>query len=729
MKYNLIRNGSLQALTTSGTGNKSLTWLELDKITDGNLTTSGVVIGAADNLHLEANLSNRIKVDGIRLYADDLTKSANIKFYYKDQESDSYSIILTNVGASYYYTTITSPSAPQYVKVTISGIDITLYEFQIFNDDYIVAYGTDGSMTTKYLEDAPIGEESNAEAIPIYNNSSNVMAADAYVCIDYTGNVADNYLKIAGTANGTYYELSDGGILDTNITSTGYKWDMGIYDGTQTDNHSVELPTVVASGFGTYTTPVIKLINKYHTSYFTSDVTTTSGLSSISYDENMYNGTIRVRSSDTAPLTIDEVYWYEIRLSNPPNGRYQYFSKRIIYDGTENLFWKYHDYLPVTRADEPSCTAINRRNGALAGFRNVGDNGGRIHILRSNGSFFDSERFGTDETDYYVHMRFDKSGGVWAGWKHTMDDHRMAHVGPDASTLYNYSAAGEFFYDFDVEEDGNGVWYTDPNGDMVYNLDTNGNVVTTLNAIVTPRAICSTSDSGCWVFDEDDQYARRYNSVGELQQSVDMGTDVIKMASDFEDGFWFIHENGYYVSHMNSNGIIDVDSVNIGWEIQYIDGGYNGCLVYSRATYTAKYVDKASSSVIRSFTAQNTSYPGIPVLFSYRYDDFITYQGDRITMPLNYDPVWGTGGSLDWKEVRLNGYYLPKHQYHQVEYTLRTAGVENPKLNKVILAPAVKVEDIQAQSYKNVYIKTEIPSDADIIDYETKLRTWWGINS
>jgi len=83
---------------------------------------------------------------------------------------------------------------------------------------------------------------------------------------------------------------------------------------------------------------------------------------------------------------------------------------------------------------------------------------------------------------------------------------------------------------------------------------------------------------------------------------------------------------------------------------------------------------------------------------------------------------------LEWKIVPKNGYFLSKCRYHQFRITLRDTSSEDASLNKVILAPAIKVEDIQPGQSKNMYIKTDIPTDADITDYNTKLKAWWSIN-
>ena len=114
MEYNLVRNAYFASLTTSGTGNVELSWTQLESLMDGNTTSSGVSLTSSGILFLETDLSQRIKVDGIRLYANDLTKSANINFYYKNDTGDSYSLITTQSG-SYYYATIADPSAPRYI--------------------------------------------------------------------------------------------------------------------------------------------------------------------------------------------------------------------------------------------------------------------------------------------------------------------------------------------------------------------------------------------------------------------------------------------------------------------------------------------------------------------------------------------------------------------------------------------------------------------------------------
>ena len=71
--------------------------------------------------------------------------------------------------------------------------------------------------------------------------------------------------------------------------------------------------------------------------------------------------------------------------------------------------------------------------------------------------------------------------------------------------------------------------------------------------------------------------------------------------------------------------------------------------------------------------------------------------------------------------MKKDGYFLPKNIYHQAEITLRGTA----ELNKVIMSPAVKTQDIQPGNYQNMYIKSSIPNGATVADHETRLKTWW----
>lgn len=1037
-KYNLVRNGYFDSLTTSGTGNVDLNWSQLETLMDGNLTSSGVTLTSSGVLYLEVDLSQRIKVDGIRLYADDLSKISNIKFYSKNAESDSYTTLITQSGTSYYYTTITSPSAPRFVRATISGVGIDLYEFQIFNDDYIVAFGADGSQYSEYLDNTPVGELGIPEVIKIFNNDTGSIPADAYACIDYTENDADWYVKISNLENGTYYGFEDGAVVEDNDVSNNYIWDMGTFDGTMTDNSSVLLSSTIAvsaklghlpngsadeafrtgantwdwdrinkkmyvmglegtalslwdydytedawnyltnlapavaasdrfavmcycnggiyvisqytgtfgkytisgavnnwtnlanptfsyvltnqdrvsmcsdgvryiyaltsdygqstsnrnfkrfdtisgtwssmdagyqqypytsggatgysntscltydydkdrvylinaseewaqgpshyiqlynvsanswgttwfdvttvyntdlvvesiwyhnkwlyvscnpnfdtgyffrynldttviekinlgyehynpvqaavvgvymiaidndsifgasvyfaqisadrtylygynveggSSDGTYTSPIFKMDNKYNSSYFVPDITTTSGINSVSYDAGSYNGTIRVRSSDAEPTPINEVYWTVEVADNVYLYRYNL-------DTGVGGDWL--GLIDASRTDSYGNTDVDRRTGHIAStsaryyVSKSGYDIGNIRIYDRSGSTLYSK----SSTHYYRldrHLEFDKLGGLW-GYEavayHLLHfDYQLAAVLADVHT------GSDFLYDLAAELNGQGIWYTDDDNNVVVHRNSAGTLLHQIT-LLTPRAICGTNDNGCWVIDNDDYYARRYTSSGTIFKSVYLGRNAEQMCADYNDGFWYYNGGDSKVYHVNSEGteLVNVYTSNV----RRMRAMSDGCMVWSRNNDYVKWVNNAGA-VVRTINGPSTTTFCAGV-FHHSYDDYLNYQTD--CLPDSDDTVWGTTGSAEWKEVRSGGYFLPTDQYHQVELTLRTTNTAyTPYVNKLLMAPAVKITDIQAQSSKDMYIRTDIPSSADIADYETRLKVWWG---
>jgi len=340
VEYNLIRNGILRSLTSAGTGDISLTWAELELLTDNDLNSPGVTIGSGV-LYLEADLSQRIQVDGIHLYASDLTKSSNIKFYYKDEESDPYILSSTDMLGSHYETTLPDPSAPIHVLVTVSGINIDLYEFQIFNDDYIVAFGEDGTDTNKFLGDTPVGEESDPQPVALYNNESDgLTGADAYTVVDYTGDEADQYIKISSSQNGTYVGVNDGVLIEDNLLNSEIKWSQGSFTSTTVVGDNVEntTPIQVSSDLGNL--PLLTTSNSWY-------------VGSNAWDYDRVNRIIYAIGSDAGRLKlykypIDGSAWTYVGEVNPGVSSFTNIAVMAYMDGyvyvicrTNGTFGKY----------------------------------------------------------------------------------------------------------------------------------------------------------------------------------------------------------------------------------------------------------------------------------------------------------------------------------------------------------------------------------------------------
>ena len=223
-QYNIVRNSLFTSNTSDGIGTRGLNNLELASLINGNEADVAVVLNSSEVLCLDVDLVTRIKVSSILLYASDLTKLGNVDFYYKNDSVEDFTLCSKEVNAYAYSAQIPYPSAPSAIRCTVSGIDIDLYEFFIFNEDISVGFGYDGSESYKWLEDTPIGAESPVYEVEIFNNNTaSDKSINAYVCVDYDGYNESQYLSIASSEEGPYSFVRDGVLFGLN----GYSWAMG----------------------------------------------------------------------------------------------------------------------------------------------------------------------------------------------------------------------------------------------------------------------------------------------------------------------------------------------------------------------------------------------------------------------------------------------------------------------------------------------------------------------
>lgn len=722
MQYNLIRNGYLTTISGTGFGNKTFTWEELEKLKNGNITSSGVSLTSVDVVYLEADLSNRIKIDGINLYTNNSGIANDVRFYYKNTPSDAYVLLSTSRTGTTYSTTIPAPSAPRYVVVVVSGTVCELFEYEIFNDDYIVAFGDDGSMYAKYIENAEVGEESPATTVPIYNNGTASMPVNAYLCVDWTDNIADKYVELSENVNGPWYAIMDGVLLENNDTSNSYTWNMGTFSSgvVVIDDKLTTSGTPIT---GVYTSPIFKLDDKYKASYFVVDATTESGVSNISYNENVYNGTIRVRSSFTEPEISNVVFLGYRQASNYSNiARMDINNGNYSYTFTSN-FANSH-YIP-------QATAVCRRTGRIlyTGVLDYSPGYSYIYIFDRDGAqLYYVQRDGVGYSSN-VGLEFDSANGFWGysvpAYGYTFGGYTLYHYNSNLTNVLFYDAPGyDFCDDLAVEIDGEGVWYVNNSGSALVHLDSVG---TSLASVILPSPVCvaSISNGGCWVFDTSNRAFYKYSSDGTLLQTKNVDHSANIMTTDYEDGFWYFAVGNLY--HVNSLGITTL-SVNVGADVSHVKSGYGGCAVYSGTGLFIKWVDKDTATVARTFdiSALSGTYKSFPGVFPIKYSSYKELNMDGAVYPRSDDVVWGTSGSLEWKEVVKDGYFLPKVNYHQVELTLHSvSGV--PVVNGLIMAPAIKIQDIQAKSSKNAYVRSNVPSFGDIQDYDARLKSWWGL--
>jgi hypothetical protein len=1038
-QYNLIRNGAIRTLSEVA-GDISLSFTELEPLIDGDTTTSGAAVASNEQLKLEAVLPARIQVDEIRLYASVGGATTNVWFEYKNAAGDSYTTLSGAYHASgYYYATVPDPSAPLYVKAVVSGIALNVNEYEIYNDDYIVAFGEDGELYAEYITDAPVGSDGTPQAVPIFNNDTlGSNNADAYVTIDYTGTDADSYVEISTSYGGTYYSMSDGLLIGDNASSSDMYWDMGSYsnvvvnandlildemasaftyaalgminqdvqfDGTshvwdydsvndkiyaagsdgilklwefdygnrqfnylhelatgvgnhaqhfsiayldgdiyclvdpndtaefgkctpggavdnwtsltspsipvdsqdaadkhiifsdyneyiylivlnyaacgvaptgayfarystvsgaavgwetlsdkydmncytgggssnlaskltaaydtdrdyiylilgegssgnweymqryevatntwttdffnyapifsveeendtaiwyynnkvwmwgqfignikcldlltwQVDTYSlpfdgevyqqgwrnhnmIAIPPVYAGldatvfmvgvdadennvyalnavlTSGTYNTPVLKFDDS-NPSYVMVDVTTTSGDTTVSYNPDYHNGTIRVKSSSTAPEPLNEILvWRE---SSSPTQYNDQLYRYTVSTAEEELLTEWGDNSQQYR---PRLSVGDRRRGNIVVSRwlHTAYGNSQVYLYDYNLNLLGS-KLGDQKHGANLGLSFDKNGGFWGAVAFSTYN-SIVHYDIDTTILgeENFGAAQAAYWCV-AEEDGDGAWYTNILSDTVIHKDWECND-TQIITLGTPRALASTSDNGFWVFDESDSTLRKYDSTGSLVLSNDWTKTIEHLYTDYQGGCWASTTDNY-VYHIRSNGTIDISDIYVA-NIGGIHGGKYGCVVWSTTAVELKYIDRSSGTISR--TIDGDQYlGGCSGLLEINVDDHLNYKIEGGILPTPSDPVWGTNGTLEWREIAKDGYFLDKVPYHQFELTLRST----PRVNSITASPTVKLQELQPQTSRDIYVKTNIPAGAAIQNYETRLKAWWG---
>lgn len=507
--------------------------------------------------------------------------------------------------------------------------------------------------------------------------------------------------------------------IPTSLSGT-YNFPLGVAiyaSNMDTDRGDFRLLAADNQKNGTYTTPVFRLEDRYQSSYFTIKNT-----GNVSYDSNVSNGTIKVRSSDTPPLPIFEVYIpVHVYIGS---GNYQV--RIISWIPYTNSYTTTIISTPSTMASfgTPYGVAVDKRNGNLVVCRRYSSSRGTlIHLNRSDCSTYIS--YSSDSTIYNLNrfLEFDGTGNIWGYGDFNETDGRTLRrfLLVDYSNTAAYSEAQQdFIQDMATEHSGGGCWYTNKIDATLVHMNSVGTKINIIN-MNSPKCICKTTDDGCWVYDSDDVKVYRYDYYGNILHTFDppympsyglQGID--EMSGDSIDGFWFRYDTLLY--HTDSFGHIDVGPVTLS-NPSLIRGSRTGCFVRSIADNYMYWVNMFGEIQYSRSISVNT--PNMFGDFYYGYDEFMQYKYNII--PASYDPVWGSSG---WTEVQKEGYFLPKKKYHQVSTKLW----DSATLNGIYMAPAIKTEDIGSKQSKNIYVKTNIPDGASISDYSIILRSWWGVS-
>ena len=676
-KYNLINTGIIISNTVSGTGNVSLTTSELRSLYDDNTTSSGVGLTTSDVLYLDIDIGYRIKIDDFKLFidvsGDRATALTNVDFYYKNNSSDVYTLCAKSFDSTTFYPTgLPTLFAPRIIRVVVDTIECSIRELIVMNDDTQVSFGEDGTASLVYLRQEVDGYDS----LGVFNNSSiGTTPVTAYVIVDSQGEDSDFYISLSNSSEGPYYDLNDGVVLNNNDLSHKFIWDRGIFENVKVHPTSEVLMNTNYS-VGYYTTPVLEMGDIFDSTFLMSDTTLVSG-TSITWDEAVPQGTIKIKSDNTAPLAFTKLFWLRKdgqsddmliceadmgsgnliapkKSFNP--GEYRFWPTRVIFDRHRS------EYIAIYRYQYTSYYYYIRKYNYNSG----------SHLFTSLNIYENT----------ITNIDVDSEGRVWfyaleSGFRLVVLNYSMS----TRTDVYEDNQT-DFLGDLSADKGYSSCWYTNKTQNKVYHIKPDGEVITSF-AITNPTYICSLYDGGCMVVNSADSKIIRYNYNGDEISYIDYNTlstindmsygAYSTVVNKSENVFWVLLDN-YIVMQLDFDGnIVSESSLSSPTSIEAFPGG---CSVYSSANLRV-YQLNSDGELTRSWsTAGGYSQGTDPYPVVIEYDEFLTMDLVGNLLPLSTDLIWNVDNN--WSEVTRSGYKLPFKKYHQIKYKLTPYTVQLP---------------------------------------------------
>jgi hypothetical protein len=152
---------------------------------------------------------------------------------------------------------------------------------------------------------------------------------------------------------------------------------------------------------------------------------------------------MRVRSSDTKPIAINEVIWPYA--SNASYYVYLYFYKGVVNDGSYNSTWV--TGMNTSTNKVYNACAVNRRNGDFYVSLAYGSSA-NFYILRYSYAKALLKQSAYDSSSTYVHsvynglMEVDAGGGIWFYSKNSAATLglRLSHYDANLTSIYYYTS-------------------------------------------------------------------------------------------------------------------------------------------------------------------------------------------------------------------------------------------------------------------------------------------------
>jgi hypothetical protein len=691
MSYNIAKNCLIE---TNASGTVSLFADQIFDLVDNNLSYG---IGNGQSIILDCDIGLRFHTEEIRYYFTPETTmaavSGTITFYYKDENFENYTSLVTMIqGTSYFYATYSGTFAPRYIRVeqdmgTLSG---TLTGFSIMSDDTIVDFGTTGGDTGTSLSMAR--GDTIIHEVPIYSND--VTHRTALVCIEPEYTEIDDILSVGASSSGPWVSPKDGEVI--------------FADADNFLTHCVLNNLEVRSGalmlIGDYD-PDGDYFSTYEFGYFETPITYIGdqGFNRVMiYEDATHEGFIRTDQDDTTKT-------FEIKYNaNKPvdyatfrvlksNNRYAQFQDYWRDDLTlkYSSSWTFHDagsYLAfwdhfITQQPGTDRWALFAYMGGTSWnsydqiylYINVGESTNyTLHLIGHN------DRYENPISYSWRHLEFETDGGIWiyffgasystSHWVNATG-YYLAHFDNTLTQTFKFYNQNDFIVQLAVDYNTKHVWYTDFNSDIIQKVATDGTVaVRVTDNVDTLGGITVLSDSKVWHANRTHIYKLDYDGT-ELDSIEDIASDIFKyMAVDpvDENYLWVI--DGFFVKRVlvegTERGRLDIN-VNAGEPLRLFPDD-SGCWVQigdldipSQSYW--KYISKAARKIVHEYTPYRFSKPGH---IDYTYDDE-QYLG---LLPIDIDVNWPP---LDWDKVAHSYYYMSEDAYQQVRVVMERQSVQD----------------------------------------------------
>ncbi len=764
MKFNLLNNSYV---TVSGTVEFTVEDMINILAVSGTVTISG---SGSDSVWIDCDLVDRIGIDEIRYYFNSTTDSGTVAsgifFSYKNDEPDYYTNTVINIGPGYYYSTISAPSAPRYVKLNhdLSGTSVsgTIVGFQVLNNDDVINFGSDGTLTSTYVLTSLnyLNYSDYIKKIQVYNSGDTV--ATAHVMLDPQYNDSDELLSISASESGPWVYARN----TDYIVANGNNWDGGQYNGT-TSTGIADGKLRLDSGYtvGTYTTPIFQN-QSVKFAYLDVLQTAISG-ALVAVDSVDYTSTLQIRSNNTKPIdykvyrrlcanSAGDGYWYKEYLMSTDTELYDSYNATGSYLWPRSTSYKYTSLYSSQFAEDPN----TRKIGLLTSCKGYDIPTGNdvrqyvdIFIASKEGVELYARQIAIHQTptlDIEMNdLKFDSNEGLWTYLYMATQSlsgssdlynvgHYLIHYSSTLTVLYNSGPQSSDFIigAWDTAADNQSVWYCNQLGTMaVIKLDSTGTVLVTYDIDTTDlKGLCSTADGGCWFINGDNLY--KLSSTGVLENSITSFTinnelTFVGLDSEDSDAFWIV--DGVYVKRVASDGRVYSSTYFEGFTIRRLLPTTEGIWVYCTENITgdqyAKYVGKISEGVDKTIeciggTAGCVGDPCDPISAFIAYDDQVLGS----TIPLADDPTWNS--SLEWNKAVTANAILPREEYNQLKLTLRrpNTGIDSPTVENIYYQDNVELENIYPGQSKTLYLKISIPDGMSVSgDYSSMLRVWWEV--